>query len=437
MQNYSESQSEQSFTGPSERRTRNGAYRLGCYVRHNWASILMFALVLMLIVSLYGALVDCEVHNASVGTVIQHYGCKGKGGCAHNCPYVDPNDPRYAIAKHLKVVKNISAELNKAYGQTHEYVADMLSKLDEATTTRLTNVVAGPSQTMYDCVNNVFPILTKLEDMSVKYASQSSPTPELYDVQNRAAALEAAAIINLRVASMSSMKIGVTFKEYRLSKLSDYEKSKIHNFEDEYTKAVVAKTAVDAAYQSSVIYISNAADMPNNYGNSTRAIMTNETQYEQVISTMARLINISQDASTLEHSTRAQYNIIDDVHDRAVELFEGFNNSLPGTVTSEEMSSLIVGGDYNTALIKTALEPEIVTNHQKFANERMAFDSGGGVPSVRDDDNDVNPWVGLFGRPTYKKTNGTSADISSEPLRSIPSTDPNSLMRASTPRLTF
>ena len=75
----------------------------------------------------------------------------------------------------------------------------------------------------------------------------------------------------------------------------------------------------------------------------------------------------------------------------------------------------------------------------KFAQERNTFDSGGGVPSVRDDDNDLIPWVGIFGRPSYRRSDGTSVESTSDvmQLKSIPSDVPESLMRAKNPRLSL
>ena len=117
-------------------------------------------------------------------------------------------------------------------------------------------------------------------------------------------------------------------------------------------------------------------------------------------------------------------------------MLDTFNNDLPGTLEADAMSSMIADGNYNYAIVKTALEPEILTNHAKFAKERSTFESGGGVHSIRDDDNDIISWAGLFGRPTYKKSDGkTSIEVSDEPLRAIPSEVPESMMRTSDPRL--
>ena len=115
----------------------------------------------------------------------------------------------------------------------------------------------------------------------------------------------------------------------------------------------------------------------------------------------------------------------------------GFTNKLPNTLEAKDMNSLIEQGDFNTALIKTALEADLVKNHSKYAKERASFSSGGGIPSVRDDDNDIVKWVGLFGRPNYRKSDGTPIERSSEPLKSIPSDKPEDLMRTNTVRLTY
>ncbi len=89
---------------------------------------------------------------------------------------------------------------------------------------------------------------------------------------------------------------------------------------------------------------------------------------------------------------------------------EGFNNDLYNPDVELENE------DYETALKLQVLEPEVVAQHQKF-NEELMHRVGGtsSRSSVRDDNTDVVPWIGLK-RPAYQKINPNA-----ESARTVPS----------------
>lgn len=424
-----------------ERNPRTGDYtdssfELGKCIGSNIEWILVGLLVFLVAWMLYNAFSSCESDNASIGSIVTHYSCRKTGGCGSKCPYMNMNDPRMALISHRNIVKEIADKLEEEYGNTVELTTVRVSQALPDQKDGLQAAVKAPLETLKLCLDKVFPLLTKVEDLVSAYSKQKSTTADVYNAQNRGAALEAAAIINLRIFSIANMKIGAILKDNRLSNLAAQDKMKVDQFDKEYAKAFAAKTSVDEYYLKALSFNSSSETATLKYDELVRAVLSADTSFETVVAVMARLISAGQDINNLEQTTAAHYKIISDLA-KQVESFEGFSNSLPGSVTTDELSSFIANNDYNTALIKTALEPEIVSNHRKFANERMTFDSGGGVPSVLDHDTDINPWVGLFGRPTYRKTNGTSADVGSEPLRSIPSDNPDNLMRERTPRLTL
>lgn len=143
---------------------------------------------------------------------------------------------------------------------------------------------------------------------------------------------------------------------------------------------------------------------------------------------MSKLMTKSEDLTKLAEATVRQSYKIGDLAMTCKQVRLGFSNDLPGKMSADKVTSLIESGDYETAIIKTALESDIVSNHQKFAKERSSFESGGGIQSVRDHDPSIGDWVGLFGRPTYRKSDGTSAEISKEALKAIPSEYPDQMM---------
>lgn len=412
-------------------------YRVGKYLQEKWLGVVLIGLLCFVAYVIFTTMSECQANDASIGRTIVHYGCKSKGGCGGGCPYSNPNDPRVALVRHMETSKAIATIVDRSYGETQQSTLDTLSHFNATNRDRIAKSISGPLNTMSICVSNIFPLVTKIEDLVAMFSKRDKTSTEVYDAQNRGAALEAAVMINLRVYAIADMKIDSIIKDYRLTQLSEYEKSKVSNFDEEYTKVLTSVTAINKAYEKCLIYIATDADVLNNYSDVTRAVLSTDTNYDVVVAAMARGLNLAQDVSTIEQSARIQYEVILDIFHRAVEKFEGFSNSMPGVVATNEINSLIVGGDYGTALIKTALEPDMVKNHHKFASERMTFDSGGGPASVRDDDNDLIPWVGIFGRPSYRKSDGTSVEVSGEPLRSISSVGPETLMRKSVPRLTF
>jgi hypothetical protein len=143
----------------------------------------------------------------------------------------------------------------------------------------------------------------------------------------------------------------------------------------------------------------------------------------------------AEEYDSMASATMQQIYEVADLYKTCKRVRDAFSNDLPGKMDADKVTALIEGNDYETAIIKTALESDIVANHQKFAKERSSFESGGGIQSVRDHDPSIGDWVGLFGRPSYRKSNGTSAEVSSEALKSIPSEYPSQMMSKSSLQL--
>ena len=99
---------------------------------------------------------------------------------------------------------------------------------------------------------------------------------------------------------------------------------------------------------------------------------------------------------------------------------EGFNNTMPGSESNQLTNELIADNNYVQSVINTSLEPSILSSHKRYAKELNEIGNGNKLLAVRDDPNDINPWVG-FNRPTYRKSDGSSAEINRQPLKQIPS----------------
>lgn len=89
---------------------------------------------------------------------------------------------------------------------------------------------------------------------------------------------------------------------------------------------------------------------------------------------------------------------------RDCDTVEGMHSGKMNTLMEEQYSELSkVAGydDYNSMIQAMALEPEVYQSHSQYAKDMGASTSTSSMWSVRDDPNDVNPWVGLR-KPKYR-----------------------------------
>jgi hypothetical protein len=400
------------------------------FLSRNSKSIAIVLLMIAITVSiLYLTFGTDNCTNITIVEAARHYGCKGKGGCGSDCPYISDDDPR-RVMKHkvnameetLDFMKTLTANEDKKIVMATEYLQSESKK--PALTSTLEAIVAGKA----GCVANVSTYTALSRAELTAYGNSDKIDTKVVNSKNRVSGYEAIVNINVNAFTCLTLQMDAVIMATRIGDIDETLKHSIKDFE---TKS----TEVDGSIRKINSSVADIMQTVNGGLDKDIQSVQNSTASEDIIGSMSNLMNLSI-------SMEPDVSAILKLHDSIAEVFQltfksGFSNSLPAQLGSEEVSTLIDNDDYNTALIKTALEPEIVKNHLKFATERSSFDSGGGVPSVRDDDNDIVPWVGLFGRPTYRKSDGSSIEQSSEPLRSIPSDIPEDLMRTKTPRISF
>lgn len=95
---------------------------------------------------------------------------------------------------------------------------------------------------------------------------------------------------------------------------------------------------------------------------------------------------------------------IDNIFSRQQNI-DKFTGDLPNKVSQD-----LIEDDYSSAIKNMSLESSVIAGHNKYASERNHVASTSRSTSVRDDPNDINPWVGLS-RPDYhrKSMNTTTA----------------------------
>ena len=412
--------------------------RLGTGIRHWWchhkrsfvSKLIVFLIVLFVIYVIY-AIASNENENVSTFQAIRHHACKKRGGCSASCPFIASDDPRLIMKLQTDSIHSIYASMRDGTNQDVETIDEITAKFSKNDKiTEIKTTLNGLITVKTNCLNNVSAYYASAKALSDKYSAAETVTKDLIDAKNRVSTFDSLASVNAVAFVSVMMQMDAYAKVCIIEAIPNIDQVKINNFDGKIHEVRSNLLSIDDVIQSQLFANINS----NEYRNAAMVVQDTTSNSESIIAAMSNSFNMAEKFRDIGQHIVAKYTVISDVYSHINRKIEGFNNSLPNRLGSSDIDTLISEGDYNTALIKTALEPEIVKNHLKFASERASFDSGGGVPSVRDDENDLNPWVGIFGRPTYRHTDGSSADTGSQPLKSIPSDNPSDMMRIRTPR---
>ncbi len=382
-------------------------------------------------------------HTKDIPSCIQtiiHAQCSKKGGCGSGCPFVESDDPRVVIKNTSEMITSASADLNDTFKKVNEQIKISIEKISSKEAKQnVVNDFTVIQSSMKRCVQNVSRLSVVSQLLDNKFSKMSDTNVQVLNTRTNADTLKAALSMNMHAFTSAVAAIDASLMYNTILSISVADQPRIHDFETKLTFCKLQYVAINAEHTKIMEAIADTPEVKDSYEFIISQIQTDENLVSQSVNEyLAYMITAAKDVTEKFETLKSHVNALGSEYKQMNSKVESFNNNISGEkIGSSDISDLINDGDYSTALIKTALEPEIVTNHKKFATERATFDSGGGVPSVRDDDNDLVKWVGLFGRPTYRKSNGKSAEESSEPLRSIPSDNPSDLMRTSAPRLSF
>lgn len=413
-----------------------------------WTALIVSAV--WMIVMFLGIIAEAEVveANASVlgaaaayASATYHQKCKNRGGCSKTCPYISEDDPRVVICKQESSIDMLYGQTKQAIKDDKKLVEDSLFKAPEVSVD--VGVGTGPSKDTLSTEYNKYintqvaanreigNILSKVQDLDKMYGNVDTITIDLIDAKNKAVSFGAAAVVQKNILVISSLNLNAQIMNKYVKEVSAEKQKKIPNFDAEATPCYNSANTINKFYEDA----STAVITGSTYDLAIGALSVPNATSQDIIGAMATLLSHAQKSEADLGTTISKFSTVSDLYHKSKNVVESFSNDLPGKMDANKMTEMIQDGDYESAIIKTALEPDLVANHKKFAKDRLSFDSGGGVPSVRDDDNDVVPWVGIFGRPTYRRTDGASAETGTQPLQSIPSDNPNNLMRKSTLRL--
>jgi hypothetical protein len=424
----------------------NLSYKAGQLVGGGFKEVLNFVekhiaaisiiVLLCLLVFYVSVIADSEKKQgnyiANLGNAVYHRKCKSRGGCGRTCPYTTSDDPRVIIRAQTDELRALSSMMEVSLKETQAGIPDVVAMFTDAAVKKSVQDKCDEIYAnMVTATSNISTLVFVAKSIDAVFSDSAIISSALVNAKNRIGAIHAAATIMSHYYVASFFALNAFTKDQFILLRSKEDPAQVS---DELVHKSNANFAeLQSTYNDT--FVSKLGDL-SDYTASTKRLATENTPPGTVIDDMVALMTMGTSTQEATMRLRTKYETIENIYTRAARV--GFSNKLPGQADLEAMSALIEKNDYDSAVKLTALEPEIATNHAKFAKERASFDSGGGVPSVRDDDNDVIPWVGLFGRPTYRRTDGTSAEaVSAEPLRSIPSDNPNDLMREKSLRISF
>lgn len=414
-----------------------------------FSAILVLLITFLIFVTIQNTAADLDLMQteatlagATLGYInsVYHHGCRSKGGCGGDCPYVDENDPRSVIASQLGYVQSLVEDCQKVVAEDKNVMTvalDRIASPDKRKTTETDWNTIIDTETA--CVSSLSAISEQLNSLDQTFHSASTIDMKLMDAKNKAIGLGNAASIQKNNLAITSMHLNAQVMIQYINDVPADRQLKIIGYDQLSTVANMAASVSEKSI--SKLYGALNANATDYTLALTGVMAASSASSQDIVTNMAWLINESKNKSDTVLLCIAKWQEVGDAYQSCRHVVDRFSNDLPGKMDTDKIVSLIQNGDYESAIIGTALEKDIVTNHQKYAKERSSFESGGGVQSVRDDDNDVNPWFGIFGRPTYRRSNGDSVDRvqgfggTSDVLRSIPSDVPDKLLRTSSLRL--
>lgn len=429
--------------------------RIRCMLMYAGATILVLLIVVLCVMTIikYNDESNSNAYKDGVTTAFitaaYHQACRSNGGCCSTCPFISPDDPRSVITSHLKTAKSIRNSLAETMQNDTSLVKNVLNNMSDdakvkeissncdssspqTTIVAVLNGILGKESDLYTRVDD---IINQLKALNETYSDRTTIDVSLINAKTRATILMEAVKTYSAQFSIACSHLHSKSMMHTIQSTPSEQSKKIPDF-DKRCMVANEKAGTNGTNPVSINgFYCDAISKSDKIHNIIRSAIVESTPSEELATQLVAIMNISKESVENAESAIRQLMDVSNLFKVCTTVRESFTNDLPGKLSAEQVTSLIESGDYETAIIKTALEPDIVSNHKKFAKERSTFESGGGIQSVRDDDNNLMPWVGLFGRPTFRKSNGASIELSNEVLKSIPSEYPDQVMRTSSLKL--
>lgn len=358
---------------------------------------------------------------------LRHNKCKRRGACSKDCPFINEQDPRVVICKHADEVELVYSESVRSNEELTAQIKLQYGYFPE-TDAELKPLVESSIKAQDQAVLDIKEIHDKITDLDADAAKWKTLDSLAINAKERSIGLlNAANCESFKLTANALKALGNLFVK-RISSLEGTPStSKIAEYEKLSSLAKSARVTLDGQADSII-----SEGSKTEYNSALTNLKTEANDSNVITSAMAYIHNTHTSLVKSIKDLVLTFSRIANYFNGTIGMLEeGFNNKNPGDeLSADSQTSMIFDGDYNSVMVKTALGKDLVKNHSKFTSQRSSFDSGGGVPSLRDDDNDLIPWAG-FRRPQYFKKNGESMDKSAEPLRQIPSDVPQDMARLS------
>lgn len=361
-----------------------------------------------------------------------HKSCYKDGACSQpKCPMNDPTNPFSVIQRNNKMAFGYLNEMQQLHT---EFIQDMESIPDEIKAEAgITEFLSTRVQVSTNLLNMATLLVKQSSEINNKaiLLDMSKPIKDAFILQHKSTALlnGIQVLKYLQVFEFKSYTIKIISQLLNEKLTADSQSSSqiqgaFTKQLEKYTKVVQDMTAINGDLTKPSAPTFDLIDKLN-------------TLLSEASPSIDNIVTSISDTSEVEKKIVKQLESINKVHQFMLALFiemqesfvtERFDDREPGKVTPEMANKDIEDNNYNDTIIQMSLEPSILENHKSFADERNRIDTGAGMYGVRDDPNDVIPWVGLF-RPTYKRSDGSSAESSKMPLKAVPSDRPESQMQ--------
>lgn len=392
-------------------------------------------IIAFLIVCILSIIYYSSNSSQEIVTEYIHKPCSKMGPCdKQSCPMHDLSNPfRVAFDQ-----KKLAYRYNNIIDTAAVNVFEKSENIDDDLKNTLESVIDGSKKSLKTLSNMGKDLIATIEELSEQlYELQNANEREkAIIIQNKIVTATNALYILSLLSIIQEKKIEVN-GIYNVIKDSINDVSSLSNEEDRtfFEKSYKSFNNSVTKISTDVGDISDLSKNPKIVEDVVKMVQDYDVNGQSQAGIEVVLKHMTK-FSNYESSVRPSFINVMKIHDYLMGLLSAtrsdtFKERLdprePGNVPSELANQQIENGDYNSTIIQASLEPSIAQNHKVFAQERNRIDSGAGIYGIRDDPNDVVSWVGLF-RPTYKKSDGTSAEQSSQPLKSIPSDNPNKQM---------
>lgn len=366
-----------------------------------------------------------------------HKGCYKEGPCSQSsCPMKDPTNPFSMIKRNNKLASSYLEEMQ----QLHAEIVQDMEYLPEDLKKSKASFLSNRKTASLNILNKATTLIRHAAELNNKAISldPSSPVKLAFILQHKSIAL----LNGLQLLKISQIS---EFKSYVIQIISDLLSPKINDVESQQGAERRGKFTAQIDSYGKIIGNLNTiigdltSTQPTPVFNQIDALINMLEKEIVTEADIGSIVTSISDTTETENKIIKELQKLNDVHQYMLTLLiemedsftEGFDQREPGNIASSDANKSIEEGNYNDTIIKMSLEPSILENHKSFAEERNRIDTGAGMYGVRDDPNDVIPWVGLF-RPTYKRSDGTSAEESKISLKAVPSDRPEKQMQERT-----